>query len=122
LIDWLHDYGYTVVTKVAKEFVDASGRRRVEGDMGIELAVNAMELVEHVDEMVLFSGDGDLRSRVRAMQRRGVRVAVVSTIAFQPVMIADELRRQADLFIDLKKLKSNIERDFAEGQVSRTRP
>jgi len=79
LVDWLDYNGYTVVTKAAKEFIDASGRRRVKGSMDIELAVNAMEMSAHVDEMVLFSGDGDFRSLVEAIQRRGVRVTVVST-------------------------------------------
>ncbi|MGB6434175.1 MAG: NYN domain-containing protein, partial [Bradyrhizobium sp.] len=79
LIDWLDYNGYTVVTKAAKEFIDASGRRKVKGNMDIELAVDAMELAEHVDQMVLFSGDGDFRSLVEAVQRRGVRVTVVST-------------------------------------------
>lgn len=79
--------------------------------MDIELAVNGMELAGLIDEMVLFSGDGDFRSLVHAMQRRGVRVAVVSTIACQPAMIGDELRRQADVFIELKDLGPTIGRD-----------
>jgi uncharacterized LabA/DUF88 family protein len=94
LIDWLDYNGYTVVTKASKEFIDASGRRKVKGNMDIELAVDAMELAEHIDEMVLFSGDGDFRSLVAAVQRRGVRVTVVSTISSHPPMIADDLRRQ----------------------------
>ena len=114
LIDWLDYNGYTVVTKATKEFVDASGRRKVNGNMHIELAVDAMELAEHIDQMVLFSGDGDFRSLVEAVQRRGVRVTVVSTIASQPPMIADELRRQADLFTDLVELRSKIERPASE--------
>lgn len=112
LVDWLRYNGYTVVTKPAKEFVvDPDGRRRVKGDMHIELAVNAMELANHIDEMVLFSGDGDFRYLVQAVQRRGVRVAVASTISCQPAMIADGLRRQADVFIDLKELEPLIRRD-----------
>src|SRR6267378_2752776 len=95
LIDWLDYNGYTVVTKATKEFVDQTGRRKVKGNMDIELAVDAMEIAEHIDQMVLFSGDGDFRSLVEAMQRRGVRVVVVSTISTQPPMVADELRRQA---------------------------
>jgi uncharacterized LabA/DUF88 family protein len=101
LIDWLDYNGYTVVTKATKEFVDASGRRKVKGNMDIELAVDAMEIAQHVDQIVLFSGDGDFRSLVEAVQRRGVRVTVVSTISSHPPMIADELRRQADVFTDL---------------------
>ena len=112
LIDWLNYNGYTVVTKATKEFTDASGRRKVKGSMAVELAVDAMELTEHIDQMVLFSGDGDFRPLVAAVQRRGVRVAVVSTI--QPPMIADELRRQADVFIDLRELQPNISRDSPE--------
>lgn len=104
LVDWLQYNGYTVVAKPAKEFIDAGGRRRVKGDMDIELAVNAMELTAYIDEMVLFSGAGDFRPLIHAVQRRGVRVAVASTISCQPPMIADELRRQADVFIDLKDL------------------
>jgi uncharacterized LabA/DUF88 family protein len=101
LIDWLDYNGYTVVTKAAKEFTDASGRRKVKGNMDIELAVDALELAEHVDQMVLFSGDGDFRSLVEALQRLGVRVTVISTISSQPPMVADELRREADNFTDL---------------------
>jgi uncharacterized LabA/DUF88 family protein len=81
LVDWLDYNGYTVVTKATKEFIDASGRRKVKGSMDIELAVDAMELARQIDQMILFSGDGDFRSVVAAMQRRGVRVSVVSTIA-----------------------------------------
>jgi uncharacterized LabA/DUF88 family protein len=114
LIDWLDYNGYTVVTKATKEFIDASGRRKVKGNMDIELAVDAMELAEHVDQIVLFSGDGDFRSLVRALQRRGVRVTVISTISIQPPLIADELRRQADVFTDLMELKPKIGRDQAE--------
>src|ERR1700721_80852 len=92
LIDWLDYNGYTVVTKATKEFIDASGRRKVKGNMDIELAVDAMELAEHVDQIVLFSGDGDFRSLVEAVQRRGVRVTVVSTISSQPPVLADGLQ------------------------------
>jgi uncharacterized LabA/DUF88 family protein len=119
LIDWLDYNGYTVVTKATKEFVDASGRRKVKGNMDIELAVGAMELAQHIDQMVLFSGDGDFRSLVESVQRRGVRVTVVSTISSQPPMIADELRRQADVFTDLAELKTKIGRDPSERPAPR---
>src|ERR1700732_906360 len=100
LIDWLDYNGVTVVTKATKEFIDAGGRRKVKGNMDIELTVGAMELAERVDEIVLFSGDGDFRCLVESLQRRGVRVTtVISTISSNPPMVADELRRQADLFI-----------------------
>jgi uncharacterized LabA/DUF88 family protein len=112
LVDWLDYNGYTVVTKPTKEFLDESGRRRVKGNMDIELAVDAMEISVHVDEMVLFSGDGDFRSLVEAIQRRGVRVTVVSTM--QPALIADELRRRADVFLDLRELQPRIARDPIE--------
>ena len=119
LIDWLDYNGYTVVTKATKEFIDASGRRKVKGNMDIELAVDAMELAEHIDQMVLFSGDGNFRSLVEAMQRRGVHVTVVSTISSQPPMIADELRRQADVFTDLAELQPKIARDPSERPAPR---
>jgi uncharacterized LabA/DUF88 family protein len=119
LIDWLDYNGYTVVTKATKEFIDASGRRKLKGSMDIELAVDAMELTAHIDHMVLFSGDGDFRPLVEAVQRRGVRVTVVSTISSQPPMIADELRRQADVFIDLVELRAKLAREPSERPVSR---
>lgn len=110
LVDWLHYNGFTMVTKPAKEFIDSMGRRKVKGNMDIELSVDAMEIAPHVDHIVLFSGDGDFRPLVEALQRKGVRVSVVSTIRSQPPMIADELRRQADNFIELDELKDVIGR------------
>jgi uncharacterized LabA/DUF88 family protein len=114
LIDWLDYNGYTVVTKPTKEFVDASGRRKIKGNMDIELAVDVMEMAESIDHLVLFSGDGDFRSLVEAVQRRGRKVSVISTLSTQPPMIADELRRQADHFVDLLTLQPKIGRDPSE--------
>lgn len=119
LIDWLDYNGYTVVTKFTKEFIDASGRRKVKGSMNIELAVTAMELADRIDAMYLFSGDGDFRPLLEAVQRRGVHVTVVSTITSQPPMVADELRRQADTFLDLADLKAKIGRDPSERPAAR---
>lgn len=110
LVDWLDYNGFSMVTKPAKEFIDSMGRRKVKGNMDIELAVDAMEMADRIDHMVLFSGDGDFRPLVAAMQRKGVRVSVVSTIRSQPPMIADELRRQADNFIELEELKDVVGR------------
>jgi uncharacterized LabA/DUF88 family protein len=108
LIDWLDYNGYSMVTKPTKEFTDASGRRKIKGNMDIELAVDAMELADHLDHIVLFSGDGDFRTLVEALQHKGKRVSVVSTLTTQPPMVADELRRQADQFIDLADLQKDI--------------
>ncbi len=105
LIDWLDYNGYRVITKPTKEFTDASGRRKVKGNMDIELAVDALELAGTVDHFVLFSGDGDFRYLVEALQKKGRKVSVASTVTTQPAMIADDLRRQADHFIELSKLK-----------------
>ncbi|MEO5336636.1 MAG: NYN domain-containing protein [Magnetospirillum sp. WYHS-4] len=110
LVDWLDYNGYTMVTKPTKEFTDAAGRRKIKGNMDIELAIDVMEMAEHLDHIVLFSGDGDFRRLVEAVQRKGVRVTVVSTIRSQPPMVADELRRQADVFLDLEELRPSIER------------
>ena len=111
LVDWLDYNGYTMVTKPTKEFTDALGRRKIKGNMDIELAIDVLEMTEHVDHIVLFSGDGDFRRLVEAAQRRGVRVSVVSTVRSQPPMVADELRRQADSFVELDELKQKIWRD-----------
>ena len=110
LVDWLHYNGFTMRTKPAKEYTDSQGRRKVKGNMDIEICVDAKELAARVDHVVLFSGDGDFRPLVESLQRQGVRVSVVSTIRSQPPMIADELRRQADNFIELDELREVIGR------------
>lgn len=110
LVDWLNYNGFTMRTKPAKEYTDSLGRRKVKGNMDVELCVDALELAGHVDHVVLFSGDGDFKPLVEALQRKGVRVSVCSTIRSQPPMISDELRRQADNFIDLEDLKEVIGR------------
>lgn len=114
LVDWLSYNGYTMVTKPAKKYVDADGRRKVKGNMDIELAVDAMELAPRIDHAVLFSGDGDFRTLVKSLQRQGVRVSVVSTICSNPPMISDDLRRQADEFIELDDMRDIIGRPTRE--------
>ncbi len=111
LVDWLDYNGFTVITKPAKEYVDAQGRRKIKGNMDIEIAVDILSLCEHLDHIVLFSGDGDFRRLIEAVQRRGKRVSVVSTMKTQPSMVADELRRQADNFIELQDLAPIIARE-----------
>jgi uncharacterized LabA/DUF88 family protein len=110
LVDWLDYNGYTMVTKPTKEFTDAYGRRKIKGNMDIELAIDVMEMAERLDHIVLFSGDGDFRRLVEAVQRKGVRVTVVSTVRTSPPMVADELRRQADIFLELEELRPDITR------------
>ncbi|MEX0299368.1 MAG: NYN domain-containing protein [Kordiimonas sp.] len=110
LIDWLDYNGFTLVTKPVKEFTDEHGRRKIKGNMDIEIAVDMLNISEALDHVVLFSGDGDFRRLLEAVQRRGVRVTVVSSHSTQPSMIADELRRQADQFVDLKELRDLVGR------------
>ena len=111
LVNWLDYNGFSVVTKPLKEFTDAAGRRRVKGNMDIELAIDVMEMSACIDHAVIFSGDGDFRRLMEAVQRRGRRVSVVSTIRTSPPMVSDELRRQADNFIELDALKAQIARE-----------
>ena len=110
LVDWLDYNGFTMITKPAKEFTDTAGRRKIKGNMDIELAVDVMDMSDNLDHVFLFSGDGDFRRLVEYVQAKGVRVTVVSTMRSQPPMIADELRRQADSFIELQDLQQVIER------------
>ena len=110
LVDWLDYNGFTMVTKPTKEFTDAMVRRKIKGNMDIELAIDVLDMSAHLDHVVLFSGDGDFRRLVEAVQRRGARVTVVSTVKSQPAMASDELRRQADAFVDLADLAAIIGR------------
>jgi uncharacterized LabA/DUF88 family protein len=116
LIDWLDYNGYTLVTKPAREYTDSMGRRRVKGDMDVEIAVDMMEAAGFADHVFLFSGDGDFLALVEALQRKGVKVSVISTIRSNPPMASDDLRRQADNFIDLAELAPII------GRPPRERP
>jgi uncharacterized LabA/DUF88 family protein len=120
LVAWLGYNGFTVVTKPLKKFIDSQGRERTKGNMDIELAVDFMREAKHVDHLMLFSGDGDFRRLVEAVQHRGKRVSVCSTIQTSPVMIADELRRQADNFVELDELKSQIARIVDPKEAPRT--
>lgn len=117
LIDWLAYNGFNVVTKPAKESFDQSGRRKLKGNIDVELAVDALEIAPYIDQMFLFSGDGDFRSLVGAVQRRGVRVVVLSSTQ----TAAQELRRQADEFIDIAGLRDKIGRDPATRHVRPSR-
>jgi uncharacterized LabA/DUF88 family protein len=117
LTDWLAYNGYTLVTKPAKEFTDSTGRRRVKGSMDIEIAVDMLELSQHLDHVVLFSGDADFRRVVEAVQRKAVRVSVVSSIRTSPPMVADELRRQADQFLELADIAPEFTRRQTEPRM-----
>jgi uncharacterized LabA/DUF88 family protein len=118
LVDWLQYNGFKVVTKPAKEFTDSTGRRRVKGDMDVEITVDMLNIAKYVDHVVLFSGDGDLTRLVEAVQERGVRVSVVSSVKTSPPMISDELRRAADTFIELADLAELVGRPPRQPQMA----
>src|ERR1700744_842709 len=122
LTDWLAYNGYTLVTKPAKEFTDSSGRRRIKGSMDIEVAVDMMEMAPRLDHAVLFSGDSDFRRLVESVQRRGGRVSVISSVRTQPPMVADDLRRQADQFVELADIASEFTRRLSDrpARIART--
>jgi uncharacterized LabA/DUF88 family protein len=120
LVDWLDYNGYSVITKPMKEFTDASGRKKFKANMDVELAVDAMRMANQIDHIMIFSGDGDLRSLVAALQELGKRVTVVSTLETDPPMISDELRRQADHFIELADLGNEINRVYPDAPAKRT--
>lgn len=119
LTDWLDYNGYQVVSKRTKSFTTDDGRRSIKGNMDLEIAITALEMAPHIDEMILFSGDGDFRILAEAMQRRGVRVTVVSSRA---TTAADELVRQADEFVELDTLRPHIERRSPDRAQHVTRP
>lgn len=121
LVDWLDYNGYSLVTKPAREYTDAGGRRRFKGDMDVEIAVDLVLAAGFADHAFLFSGDGHFAHAVEAAKRKGMRVSVVSTIKTNPPMAADELRRTADNFIDLADLASLLGRAAKErGEPRRT--
>lgn len=119
LVDWLDYNGYTLVTKPAKEYTDANGRRRFKGDMDVEIAVDLLQAASFIDHAFLFSGDGDFLAAIEAIQRKGVRVSVISTIKSNPPMASDDVRRAADNFVDLTDLSSLIGRPPRERTEAR---
>ncbi len=116
LVDWLDYNGYSLVTKPAKEYTDGAGRRRLKGDMDVELTVDLLQAASFVDHAFLFSGDGDFLAAIEAVQRKGMRVTVVSTVKSNPPMVSDDIRRAADNFLDLTDLASLV------GRPPRERP
>lgn len=110
LMDFLDYNGYHIITKPAREFTDRDGRKRIKGNMDMEIAVDMIDMCPHVDHMLLMSGDGDFRAVIRAVQARGVRVTVISTMKSKPAMLSDELRRQADAIIELSDMDRLIGR------------
>lgn len=108
LIDWLAYNGYVLVTKPAKEFVDQSGRKTLKGNMDMEMAVDILAMADSLDHVVLFTGDGDFRAVVEAVQKKGCRVTAISCTKTRPPLAADELRRQVDSFIELSDLESEF--------------
>lgn len=119
LVDWLDYNGYTMVTKITREFTDQQGRKRYKGSTDIELVVDMMQLADRLDHIILFSGNGDFRRAIEAIQARGVRVTVLSTVKSSPPMASDELRRQADSFIDLADLEKIVGRTGAPARKPR---
>ena len=104
LVDYFAYNGYNMVTKDAKTFTNDDGTKWTKGNVDVELAVDTLKAATFVDHVVLFTGDGDFRALVQALQEMRVRVTVISTIVSKPAMCADELRKQADSFIDLADL------------------
>lgn len=110
LMDWLDYNGYHIVSKPAREYTDRDGRRKIKGNMDVEIVIDMLKLADHVDHMVLFSGDGDFRAAIAAVQSKGTRVSVVSTMKSKPPMLSDELRRQANTVIDIADMDKLIGR------------
>lgn len=111
LIDWLDYNGFSVVSKLTRGFIDPeTGKKRTKGNMDMELALDMLKLAPHIDHAVLFSGDGDFCRLLEDVQGIGVRVSVVSTTKTSPPMVADSLRRMADIFVEMETLRDYIAR------------
>lgn len=108
LVDWLDYNGFTMVTKTARE---ESGSRRRRSSIDVDLAVDAMDLADHIDHVLLFVGDSDYRKLIEVLRSKGVRVSVFGTIRTGSPLVADELRRMADFFYEMEDLIEVIGRD-----------
>jgi len=105
--DALINLGYTVRTKVLKEYYDDnSGRYSQKANLDIEIVVDMFNTVEQYDRVVLFSGDGDFERAIELLRSKNTHITVVSTEG----MIARELRNATDRYVDLNALRSQIEK------------
>ncbi|MEO0383118.1 MAG: NYN domain-containing protein [Pseudomonadota bacterium] len=122
LIDWLDYNGFQITTKPMREFTDNNGqKRRVRPSLDVDLTVDAMTLGDSVNHIVLFSGDGQYLALVEALQKKGVKVTIVSSLKTTPSMVSDDLRRTADHFLDLADLTDRLGRDPSERPPRRER-
>lgn len=122
LIDWLDYNGFQITTKPMREFTDNHGqKRRVRPSLDVDLTVDAMTLADTINHIVLFSGDGQYLALVEALQKKGVKVTVVSSLKTTPSMVSDDLRRTADHFLDLADLTDRLGRDPSERPPRRER-
>jgi uncharacterized LabA/DUF88 family protein len=105
--DALISLGYTVRTKILKEYYDdSSGRYSQKANLDIEIVVDMFNTVEQYDRVVLFSGDGDFERAIELLRSKNTHITVVSTEG----MIARELRNATDRYIDLNELREHIEK------------
>lgn len=110
VIQWMMYNGYNVISKKMNEFMNIDNIQS-KGNMDVEISVTVLEMVKSVDHIVLFTGDENFRFLIEAVQRMGTRITVCSSMQCQPQIMSDDLRRQADNFIELNNLKSEIQRN-----------
>jgi uncharacterized LabA/DUF88 family protein len=108
LTDWLAYNGFTVRTAPHTASREVAGRRGTNRALRVQMAVDAMEIADHVDNIVLFAGDGDFYPLIAYLGRRGIHTAVASTLRTNPPMIDGGLRRQSHEFIELESLRPLI--------------
>lgn len=110
LVDWLTYNGFMLITKSARVMINREGVKKIKGNMDVEIAVDAMNIANlpGMTDIVFFTGDGDFRYLVEDIQRKGVKVTIFSSIITNTAMIADNLRKQCDEFIELDSWKDRI--------------
>lgn len=105
--DALISLGYTVRTKILKEYYDdSSGRYSQKANLDIEIVVDMFNTVDQYDKVILFSGDGDFERAIELLRSKNTHITVVSTEG----MIARELRNATDRYIDLNDIRDQIEK------------
>ena len=88
--------------------------------MDAEMIVDMLQMAPHINHYIIFTGDGDFCAPVEAVQKQGVRVTVVSSRVTKPPMLADELRRQCDDFIEISEMDKIFGRPKSGQKTSRS--
>ena len=105
---FLKKNGYKLITKPLKIIkapeIEKGDLRKANFD--VEITFDIIEMIGQFDTLVLFSGDSDFDYLIRRLRAKEKKVIVIST----KYHISKELIENSSKYIDIKRMRSLIER------------